>query len=113
MATIRQDGERYIYDDKGFEIPLNQSNFVGFQHRLGEYALMDLVTVEDPRDSLKFTHWRYNQPEEVIEQMLALTAQIGRYVIQDSPFEEVENIFYNAFGPKDDEIENLLGGSDV
>jgi hypothetical protein len=113
MATIRQSGEQYVYDDNGFEIPLSQENFVGFHHRLGEFALMDLVTVEDPRDGLKFTHWRYNQPEGIVDRMLELTAQIGRYIIHDSPFEDVENIFYNAFGPKDEEIDQLLGGSDV
>lgn len=112
MATIKASGEGYVYDDNGFEIPLNQTNFIGFQHRLGEFALMDLITVEDPRDQLKFTHWRYNQPEGVVDQMLELTQQIGRYILQDSPFEDVENIFMNAFGPRDDEIESLLGTPD-
>lgn len=112
MATLKEKDGGYIYDDNGFEITLDQKNFCGFQHRKAACALIDLVTVDDPRDGLKFTHWRYSQPPEVFEQMLALTQSVGTYILRETPMEDIENIFMNMYGPRDDEIEQLLGGDD-
>lgn len=112
MAQIKQRGEQFFYDDDGYQIELNQANFCGFQHRLGGFVLMDLVTVEDPRDELKFTHFRYSQDPEVIDQMLGLTQQVGTYILRDSPFEDIENTFYNMYGLKEDELDKLFGDGD-
>jgi hypothetical protein len=128
MATIRQTGETYVYDDNGFEIPLNQSSYLGFEHRLGKFVMVDTVMIEDPRDQQQFMHSRLNQLPHVFEQMLALARKVGTYVLRDEPFDYVLEAFKQQNPNVTDDLlemyahdtsnieadlDKLLGGGDV
>lgn len=113
MSRIHPVGEHYYYEDQGFDIELNQTTYQAWQHRNPGFKLMDLIAVHDPRDNLKFTHWRFNQPPDAFEQMLALAVQIGSFTLTDTPLEFVEDNFMKTFGLKDNELDELLGSDDA
>lgn len=112
-ARIHQQGDNYYYEIDGYDIELNEATYCGFLHRLGEYSMMDLITVEDPRDELKFTHFRYDQPEREFQEMITLSYKIGTFICRDTPFEDIETTFYNLHQFGDRDFDGLLEEGDV
>lgn len=113
MAKLIESGGKWFYDteeEPPYRIELDQSTFFGYEHRSTEHSLKDLVAVEDERDGMKFSHWRYDQNPQIFEQMMAMTRMIGSYVLRDTPFEEVEAAFGNLHSLTEDDFDQLLGG---
>lgn len=93
MGRIHDENGFYVYEIDDTEIPLDENTYQAHQHRSTAHALMDWVGVLDPRDDEYYSHFRYDQPEEPFEEMMELAKMIGAYVLTDTPYEYIRDMF--------------------
>ena len=111
-SRIFKTDNGFFYENDGFSILLDETSYHGYQHRSPEHAQKDFIGVEDPRDNLIFSHWRFDQPAESFNQMMILVHRIGAYVLRDTPLDYVETAFNLAHCMNDDDFNRLLDGED-
>lgn len=103
------DGGVYFYEVDDIDIPLTEDSFQAFEHRWADKHLIDWIGVLDPRDNEHFSHWRYDQPPEVFDEMMALCKRIGTVVIRNSPYDYIQSMFDARYGLGEHEIEEFFG----
>lgn len=108
MARIHEEEDGFYYEVDEFEILLDDSSYQAFQHRDPEWRLLDWVGVLDPRDGEHFSHWRYDQPPEAFEQMMDLARKIGTYILTNTPYDYVEDMFNRGHSLTDGDFETML-----
>ena len=112
MARIFETEGGYAFDADDIQIPLNETNFIGYLHREAASQLMDMVGIQDPRDEMFWTWFRYNQDPETFDQMMGIAQTVGTVILRSTPLQETEQKFYNRFSFDDNDFDALLGGSD-
>ncbi len=102
------DETEYWFREGNYEARLNEDNLMGNFHR--KAPLYDCIAIHDATDGAWWTWWRYDQPEEVFEQLEFVTNAVGTFVVRDTVMADMEERFDNRHQFTETDWQELEGG---
>lgn len=111
MATFNnsENGYRFI-DNDGYEIELTEDNYFVWLSR--DEPLKDMAQVDDDRDGLSWSWFRYDVGDEMFNTLDTMARKVGTVVLKSTVTEDISQVFDQRHRFTDEEINDLLRGSD-
>lgn len=110
-ARFYERDQQYRFESgDGLDEAITDKNFWFWKNR--EKPQYDMAQMLDPRDGLNWYWHRFDVGDETIDQLEKIALAAGRFVLGSEPEEGVVQVFENKHQITDEELNQLLDGSD-